>query len=95
MSKRQYLIHPEIEDREVAERLVITEMVQLLKRAKIESKYIYAWCKCGFFPTDWVKSFRKLMGWPSLPNRLTDEEQKQWQDAVREYEEKGGFIPGY
>ncbi|GAH62013.1 unnamed protein product, partial [marine sediment metagenome] len=90
-----YLFYPEIEDRAVAERLMDTEMIQLLKRGNFPPEYIYAWHKCGFFHPNIVDSICKAIGWPTGPSRLSKKEIRQWNEAVKEYREKGGEIPGY
>ena len=88
--------YPEIKDREKAGRLIDIEMIQILKRANFPPEYIYAWHKCGFFHPDIVNSCRKhIFSASPLPTRLSDEEIRQWDAAVKEYREKGGEIPGY
>lgn len=96
MGEHNYLFHPETKDREKAGRLMDAEMIQLLKRANWPPEYIYALHKCGFFHPDIVNTFRKqVFGVGPLPSRLSDAEIKQWNDAVEEYRQKGGEIPGY
>jgi len=90
-----YIFYPEIKDRAIAERLMGTEMIQLLKKLKFPPEHIYAWRKCGFFHPDIADSFCEAMGWPIRPTRLSKKEIKQWDKAVKEYREKGGEIPGY
>ena len=91
-----YIFYPEIKDREEAGRLLDAAMIQVLKRANFPPEYIYAWHKCGFFHPDIVNAFRKhVFGSDPLPSRLSDEEIKQWDEAVKEYREKGGKIPGF
>ncbi len=95
MNGNDYVFYPEMEDRALAGRLMDVEMVQLLKRANFPPEYIYAWHKCGFFRPEIVESFCKAIGSQPPPRRLSKMELKQWDNAVTEYREKGGEIPGY
>ncbi len=68
-----YLLFPEIKDREKAGRLIDATMVNLMKQANSPPELIYAYLKCGFIVTKWNKG------------KFTKNELKEWRNAVDEY----------
>jgi hypothetical protein len=68
-----YLLFPEIKDREKAGRLIDATMVRVMKQAKTPPELIYAYLKCGFIVTKWNKG------------KFTRKELQEWSEAVDEY----------
>jgi hypothetical protein len=69
----EYLLFPEIKDREKAGRLFDVAMVNAMKEANTPVELIYAYLKCGFLVTRWNKG------------QFTKNELKEWGKAVEEY----------
>ncbi len=76
-----YLLFPEIKDREKAGRLMDVTMVNLLQQANTPPELIYAYLKCGFVVTRWNKG------------KFTRNELKEWSEAVEEYRSGKGNHP--